>query len=76
MAVATGDAKALLVDPAYYHGFFELDPSGSQIVLQRFLQPGSDAAGNPSEPEIWVYNTGDETLTPIATNGFLPQWVP
>lgn len=76
VAATTGDSKALLVDPAYYHGFFELDPSGSQIVLQRFRQPGSSAAGNPSEPEIWVYNTGDETLTPIATNAFLPQWVP
>ncbi len=76
IAATTGDSKPLLVDPAYYHGYFEPDPAGVQLVIQRLAQPGGDPTRNSSTPEIWVYNTGDATLAPIATDAFLPQWIP
>ena len=76
VAMATGDAKPLIVDEAYYHGYFELDPGRTLLVLQRFPQPTGSPTDTEITPEIWVYNTEDETLVQVASNAFLPQWVP
>ncbi len=77
--VTTGDAKPLLVDEAYYHGFIALDPSGRQLLVQRFRQEDAPLGGPGSEPivpEIWVYDLASEALTLVVSNAFLPQWAP
>lgn len=76
VAAATGDAKPLIVDADYYHGYFEFDPGRTWLVLQRFPQPGDTPSDSPIVPEIWVYNTEDDALIQVTSNAFLPQWVP
>ena len=76
VAVATGDAKPLIVDDTYYHGYFEFDPGLTQLVLQRFPQPDGSPTDSQIVPEIWVYNTENDSLIQVASNAFLPQWVP
>jgi dipeptidyl aminopeptidase/acylaminoacyl peptidase len=76
VAVATGDAKPLIVDAGYYHGYFEFDPGRTRLVLQRFPQPGESPTDAQIVPEIWVYNTNADSLIQVASNAFLPQWVP
>ena len=61
---------------AYYHGYFEFDPGLTQLVLQRFPQPDGSPTDSQIVPEIWVYNTENDSLVQVASNAFLPQWVP
>lgn len=71
----TGAAEPLVYDPDYNHGFFSWDPTGSQIVMQRFNV--SDAqSGADSKTEVWTYNRETDALIQVAVDAFLPQWVP
>ncbi|MBN1966848.1 MAG: PD40 domain-containing protein, partial [Anaerolineae bacterium] len=58
----TGEASPLLVDEGYYHGYFEWDPTGQQLLVQRFPQPG-DTLGVSDDvtPEIWALDVAHET---------------
>ncbi len=73
----TGDAERLTDDPRYENSYFWWDPTGTQLVIQRFpvldenMQPN-----NSGRPEIWVYDVPTRTMTQAAVNGFLPRWVP
>ncbi len=71
-----GNAAPLVVDPAYYHGFFAWDPAGRQLVIQRFPQAASQNQAAEIRPEIWVFDVGDNGLIQVANNAFQPRWVP
>lgn len=75
VALATGDTKPLLVDEAYFHGFFAWNPDQTQLVIQRFEQPAGPAGASPV-PEIWVYDVATREVVPLMADAFLPQWVP
>ncbi len=70
-------AEPLIVDPNYQNGYFSLDPTGSQIVLQRFPDPV--AMNDPNDqglPEIWTYDMQTKALVKVSDNAFVPRWVP
>lgn len=75
--IESGTGEPLVFDERYNHGFVHWDPSGNQIVMQRFQQFTDNGEPNRGgRPEIWVYDLQTETLTQVATNGMFPRWVP
>jgi Tol biopolymer transport system component len=71
----TGDLTPLVVDAAYTHGALSWSPDGGQLLMQRY--PMGNSSGNPNNStSLWRYDAGSKTLTQIAINGFLPQWLP
>ncbi|MBZ0283634.1 MAG: Ig-like domain-containing protein [Anaerolineae bacterium] len=77
MNPADGTAEPLLVDPLYYHGFFAFDPTGTQLVVQRF--PDAVALNdpdNPGLPQIWTFDLNTQAVVKIAEDALLPRWVP
>lgn len=77
MNAATGEAEPLIFDERYAHGFVNWDPTGTQLVMQRFAQLTETGEVNTSgRPEVWTYNLDTEELVQISTNGFFPRWVP
>jgi Tol biopolymer transport system component len=74
---ATGEQERLTDDPRYSNSFFRWDATGAQLVIQRFplfdenMQPNNDG-----QAEIWTLDVATRTLTKVAANGFIPQWVP
>jgi Tol biopolymer transport system component len=67
----TAEVQPLVEDPQYNHGAIAWDPAGQQLVMQRF--PALSQSGQPS---IWIFNVQTKALQQIATNGYLPQWLP
>lgn len=78
--LADNSVEPLVVDPVYANGFFSFDPTGTQLVIQRF--PELTASGTRGEvntagtPEIWTYDLNTQELTQVATDSFFPRWVP
>jgi Tol biopolymer transport system component len=74
---ADGSSEELLFDPNYQTGFFALDPTGTQLIIQRF--PDSvemNDPNNPGVPEIWTLNLYTKTLQKVTDNAIFPRWVP
>ncbi len=74
---ASGQTTPVTTDPRYSNLFFRWDPTGQQIVIQRF--PELDANSNPNpngRPEIWTYDAATQTGHKLVINGFLPRWIP
>ena len=77
MNPATGEVQQVTTDPRYSNMFFWWDPTGTELVLQRFpeldenMQPNMDG-----RPEIWTINVNTGEMTLIAEDGMLPRWVP
>jgi dipeptidyl aminopeptidase/acylaminoacyl peptidase len=72
-----GSTEPLITDERYQNGAFRIDPTGTQLVVQRFPDPV--AMNDPSimgNPEIWTYNMETGDLVQIVENAFIPQWVP
>jgi Tol biopolymer transport system component len=72
-----GSSTPLVLDDRYTSGFFSWDPTGQQLVMQRF--PELDEFGNLTQfatPEVWTYDMMTDTLTLIATDANRPRWVP
>jgi Tol biopolymer transport system component len=70
-------AEPLIVDPDYQNGIFALDPTGTQIVLQRFPDPvAMNDMNNQGLPEIWTYDMQTKALVKVSDNAFVPRWVP
>lgn len=67
----TAEVQPLVKDPQYNHGAIAWDPAGEQLVMQRFPTTKQDGV-----PSIWVYNVRTKALEQIATNAYLPQWIP
>jgi Tol biopolymer transport system component len=59
--------RQLTDDPQYANGYFSWDPTGQQLLIQRF--PGTT-------PEVWTYDFATQALTRIAANSFFPRWIP
>jgi Tol biopolymer transport system component len=73
----TDATTPLTTDPRYSNVFFWWDPTGTEIVAQRFPELDENMQTNPTgRPEIWTFDLTAGTQTKVATNGFLPQWVP
>ena len=74
---ATGAATYLTDDPRYSNMFFWWDPTGQQLVLQRFPELNEQMQPNMNgRPEIWTLDVATDTLTRIVEDGMLPRWVP
>jgi len=70
-------AEPLVVDPDYQNGFFSLDPTGSQLVIQRFPDPVSmNDPNNLGLPQIWTYDMQTKALVKVVDNAYFPRWVP
>ena len=67
----TAETQPLVEDPQFNHGAIAWDPSGEQLVMQRF--PSLSQNGQPT---IWIYNVQTKAIQQIATNAYLPQWLP
>jgi hypothetical protein len=77
MNLADGSTEPLVVDPRYQNGFFSLDPTGAQLLIQRFPDPV--AMNDPTagvRPEIWALDLQTKDLVRVAENAFLARWVP
>ncbi len=63
--------QPLVADPNYVHGAISWNPTGDQLLMQRFSE-------SEAEPQtgIWVYEMQTKALRQVATNGYLPQWLP
>jgi Tol biopolymer transport system component len=59
----------LIVDNAYNHGALSFSPDGASLLVQRY----SLAA---PLPEVWVYEMASGALTLVASNSYLPEWIP
>jgi Tol biopolymer transport system component len=72
-----GEAYPILVDETYTHGFFSLDPTAEQVVIQRFpVMTGTTDNPAMMRPSVWVYNRLTQQARELATNAFYPRWVP
>ncbi len=76
LSIETADTKPLVVDERYNNGYFEWDPTGQNLVIQRFQVPESGMAARDIRPEIWTYDAASGELTLLFSDAFLPQWVP
>jgi Tol biopolymer transport system component len=75
--VRTGEERRLTDDPRYVNGFFRWDPTGMQLVVQRFpMLDENFQLDNSGRTEIWTLDVTDGTLTQVAVNGFIPTWLP
>ncbi len=69
--------RLLTDDPRYSNMFFRWDPTGAQIVIQRFPELTDDLQPNTAgRPEIWTLDVATRELTLVASNAFLPRWIP
>lgn len=74
---ATGAVEPLTDDPRYANQFFWFDPTGARLLIQRF--PELDANMQPNStgrPEIWALDLATREMMMLASNAFLPRWVP
>lgn len=77
MNPADGTVEPLVVDAQYQNGFFSLDPTGTQLLIQRFPDPVMMNDPNAGvTPEIWALDMQTKTLVKVAANAFLARWVP
>jgi len=84
--------KPLTVDLQYSNLLFFWDPTGTELVVQRFAEagvPSSAIPANPSgeaatpeaaptsgKPEIWTFDAATGEGKLLVINGFFPRWVP
>jgi Tol biopolymer transport system component len=72
-----GTSTPVTDDPRYSNQLFYWNPNGTALVVQRFPEFTAEGApNNLGRPEIWTIDaeTGEGTF--IASNGYLPRWVP
>lgn len=73
----TSEATPLVYDEQYAHAVFAWDPTGRFLIIQRFqLFEADGSRTSNSTTEVWVYDAQEDTLTQLATNAFLPAWLP
>lgn len=72
-----GESEPLTEDPRYANQFFWFDPTGDQLVIQRFPElDENNQPNNLGRPEIWTLDVATGEMIRVATNGYLPRWVP
>lgn len=73
----TGDATLFTKEPRYANALFWYDPTGTQLLVQRFPELGEDMQPDPqARPEIWTFDISSGRGEKIATNGYIPHWIP
>jgi Tol biopolymer transport system component len=77
MDMQDNSVMPLVTDERYFNGFFSWDPQGKSLVIQRFPELTEDyEPNNEGMPEIWTYELATQSLVKVATNAYLPRWVP
>ncbi|MBL8130904.1 MAG: PD40 domain-containing protein [Anaerolineae bacterium] len=77
IAVESGETQQFTDDPRYANAFFWYDPTGAQLVVQRFPELGEDMQPDPlARPQIWTFDLATGGGVMVANNGFLPRWIP
>jgi Tol biopolymer transport system component len=77
MDVATKQTKMLTDDPRYSNLAFWWDPTGTALLIQRFPEVDAQLQTDPNAlPEIWTLDVASGESVMVASNGFLPRWVP
>lgn len=72
----SGDAVPLVEDRIYNSSFFEWNPEGEKLLMQRFpMLTESGDFNNNGLPEIWIYDLETENLLKVAEDAFHPRWV-
>ena len=75
--LATNQTKTLTDNSRYSNLGFWWDPTGTQLVLQRFPELDANLQNDPNAlPEIWTLDLTSGDQVKVATDGFLPRWVP
>jgi dipeptidyl aminopeptidase/acylaminoacyl peptidase len=75
--LATLDSTPITDDPRYANAFFWIDPTGTQVLVQRFPELDENMEPDPlARPEIWTIDLETRAGAMIAHNGYLPRWVP
>lgn len=88
----TGATTPLTDDLRYSNLLFFWDPTGTQLVVQRFAEAGlpneaipanpsgeaatQEAAPTSGKPEIWTFDAETGEGKLLVINGFAPRWVP
>ncbi len=73
----TKETRPITDDPHYANLLFWWDPTGTELVAQRFPVLDANNEVNPNGlPEIWTLNVASGEKTNLVSNGFLPRWVP
>lgn len=65
------EGRAVTGDPRYTYGSYQWDPWGARLVFQRFELNVPYAT-----PELVVWTAADDTLTVVAADGAMPDWLP
>lgn len=77
MDMSDRSISPLTDDERYFNGYFTFDPFGQRLVIQRFPELTENGDLNSDgRPEIWTLDISSGDLTKVATNAFIPQWVP
>jgi hypothetical protein len=77
MNVQDGSVQPLVVDDRYSNGVIYWDPTGAQLLLQRFPElTANNQPNDAGKPEIWTYDLATKALVKVATDAFFPRWVP
>ncbi len=71
-----GSTQPLVIDPEWTSSAFVWDPSGEQLLIQRFKTVSSDNPAGSSLPEIWSVNLNTKVLTALAVQAVSPRWLP
>lgn len=71
-----GTYTMLTDDPNYASTFFYLNPSGTQLAVQRLPLAANGMSDPMSRPEIWVIDAATGEGIRLAQNGYLPRWIP
>lgn len=77
MNMTDNSLETLLYDPQYQNGFFSLDPTGTQLVIQRFPDPvAMNDPNNLGLPGIWTLDLATKALVQVADDAWYGRWVP
>ncbi|MBL8045972.1 MAG: PD40 domain-containing protein, partial [Anaerolineales bacterium] len=63
--------KPVTADSTYTHGGYRWNPAGTALVFQRFEIDKPFAT-----PEVAVWDEATNTITPLAQDASLPEWLP
>ena len=64
-------------DPRYSNTSFVWDPTGTQLAIYRFPELGADMKPDPlARPEIWTLQMDSHAMQKVASDAFMPNWVP
>jgi Tol biopolymer transport system component len=72
-----GQIQPIIDDAHYTNNFFYWDPTGLQLVTERFqVTTDSGQVNQSGRPELWVYDSSRKQVYFVVRNAFYPRWVP